>query len=76
MDLSLKEAKDIIEVALKTQASKKFKPMAVAVLSKPAAPENCPRQGVRRYFPGTRIKSPVRTRQTGTIFYSVNEFTL
>jgi len=41
MDLSLKEAKDIIEVALKTQASKKFKPMAVAVLSSSGSLRAC-----------------------------------
>ncbi len=33
MDLSLDDAKKIIDVALQTQASKQFKPMAVAVLT-------------------------------------------
>ena len=33
MDLSLEDAKKIIDVALQTQASKQFKPMAVAVLT-------------------------------------------
>ena len=41
MDLSLEEAKKIIEAAFKTQASKNFKPLAVAVLSSAGSLRAC-----------------------------------
>jgi len=59
MDISLSDAKKIIDVALKTQEKNNYKPMAIAVLASAGSLRACECQDGKS--------------QTGTLFYTSNE---